>query len=93
MNKYLDSGNEARIKKAYESRDPRLQMAVITPYAQYNGASSGIAHTYTLRWPYRGSDSAEPFDIRTVQTISFTIYGESLYLKVWNRQNVILMDW
>ena len=65
MNKYLDSGNEARIKKAYESRDPRLQMAVITPYAQYNGASSGIAHTYTLRWPYRGSDSAEPFDIRT----------------------------
>lgn len=64
MNKYLDSGNEARIKKAYESRDPRLQMAVITPYAQYNGAS-GIAHTYTLRWPYRGSDSAEPFDIRT----------------------------
>ena len=65
MNKYLDSGNEARIKKACESRDPRLQMAVITPYAQYNGASSGIAHTYTLRWPYRGSDSAEPFDIRT----------------------------
>lgn len=65
MSKYLDSGNEARIKKAYESRDPRLQMAVITPYAQYNGASSGIAHTYTLRWPYRGSDSAEPFDIRT----------------------------
>ena len=65
MSKYLDSGNEARIKKAYESRDPRLQMAIITPYAQYNGASSGIAHTYTLRWPYRGSDSAEPFDIRT----------------------------
>ena len=62
---YLPAGNEARIKKAYESRDPRLQMAVITPYAQYNGASSGIAHTYTLRWPYRGSDSAEPFDIRT----------------------------
>ena len=26
---------------------------------------TGIAHTYTLRWPYRGSDSAEPFDIRT----------------------------
>mgnify|MGYP002928999142 FL=1 len=48
MNKYLDSGNEARIKKAYESRDPRLQMAVITPYAQYNGASSGIAHTCLL---------------------------------------------
>ena len=28
-------------------------------------SASGIAHTYTLRWPYRGSDSAEPFDIRT----------------------------
>ena len=29
---YLNSGNEARIKKAYNSRDPRLQQTVVTPY-------------------------------------------------------------
>ncbi len=34
MNKYyLDKGNEARIKAAYENRDPRLQMLVFTPYS------------------------------------------------------------
>ena len=65
MSRYLPSGNEARVKKAYSSRDPRLKMSVITPYAEYKGASAGMEHIYTLRWPYRGSDSAEPFDIRT----------------------------
>jgi hypothetical protein len=65
MSKYLESGNEERIRKAYQDRDPRLQMAIITPYEQYHGAASGVAHTYTLRWPYRGSDNAAPFDIRT----------------------------
>lgn len=29
---YLVDGNEERIKKAYENRDPRLQMTVYTPY-------------------------------------------------------------
>ncbi len=29
---YLNSGNEARIKKAYDNRDPRLQQTVVTPY-------------------------------------------------------------
>ncbi len=31
MSKYLENGNEERIRKAYQDRDPRLQMAVITP--------------------------------------------------------------
>lgn len=65
MTKYLDLGNEARILAAYSARDPRLAMSVITPYATYVGSSAGLEHTYTLRWPYRGSDTAEPFDIRT----------------------------
>jgi len=31
---YLDNGNEARIKAAYENRDPRLKMLVFTPYSE-----------------------------------------------------------
>lgn len=65
MSKYLPEGNEARIRQAYEDRDPRLMMSVITPYSEYLGSSGGIEDTYTLRWPYRGFDGREPFDIRT----------------------------
>lgn len=65
MSKYLSDGNEARIKKAYTDRDPRLMMSVITPYAEYLGSSGGLEHIYTLRWPYRGFDTREPYDIRT----------------------------
>ena len=65
MSKYLPSGNEARVRKAYEDRDPRLMMSVITPYSTYLGSVGGIENTYTLRWPYRGFDAREPFDIRT----------------------------
>lgn len=65
LSKYLEYGNEARIKAAYSNRDPRLRMAIITPYSTYDGGSANKAYTYTLRWPYRGSDTAEPFDIRT----------------------------
>jgi hypothetical protein len=65
MTKYLPSGNEARIKAAYANRDPRLTMNVITPYSTYLGGKSGNAILYTLRYPYRGADMAEPYDIRT----------------------------
>ena len=65
MSKYLEEGNEARILKAYEGRDPRLEQTIITPYSTYLGAPNGTEHVYTLRWPYRGADEAEPFDLRT----------------------------
>ena len=65
MSKYLDQGNEARIKRAYENRDPRLMLQIITPYSEYEGNQSGIGnHVWTLRWPYI-LDAGEPFDIRT----------------------------
>lgn len=64
MDKYLDQGNEERIKKVYENRDPRLKMTIITPYSTYVGANNAT-YTYTLRWPYRGYDTAEPFDLKT----------------------------
>lgn len=67
MNKYyLDSGNEARIKKAYESRDPRLQQTIITPYSSTNCYSpywnSGEPmQNKVLRWPYlnRGGNNGD----------------------------------
>lgn len=65
MSKYLAVGNEERIKKAYETRDPRLTASIITPYSTYFGAISGNSYTYTLRWPYRGFDTSEPFDLKT----------------------------
>ena len=65
MSNYLDQGNEARIRKAYENRDPRLMQSVITPYSTYNGNEAGVGnHTWTLRWPYI-LDAGEPYDIRT----------------------------
>ncbi|MBQ3827221.1 MAG: RagB/SusD family nutrient uptake outer membrane protein [Prevotella sp.] len=64
-NFYLDKGNEARIRKAYENRDPRLEMSIITPYAEYYGNASGVGnHWWTLRWPYI-LDTKAPYDIRT----------------------------
>lgn len=65
MSKYLPTGNEARILKAYANRDPRLTKTLITPYSTFYGASGANSYTYTLRWPYRGADTAEPFDVRT----------------------------
>lgn len=65
MSKYIDNGNEARIKKAYDDRDPRLKMAIITPYSEYDGNEDGVGnHTWVLRWPYI-LDAGAPYDIRT----------------------------
>ncbi len=65
MTKYLDNGNEARIKAAFDNRDPRLKTVVITPYSTFKGAVGPNEYTYSLRWPYRGFDERAPFDIRT----------------------------
>lgn len=65
LSKYLETGNEARIRAAYENRDPRLQMSIITPYSTYLGGIAGFAQDYTMRFPYRGSDTGEPWDLRT----------------------------
>jgi hypothetical protein len=58
--KYLPYGNEARIKKAYANRDPRLAASVITPYStfvggySYSGAGNALEVTY--RWPVQGGN-------------------------------------
>ena len=73
LSKYLPDGNEARIKAAYANRDPRLNINIITPYSEIQGGAGGNEYTYTLRWPYRGFDDREPFDIR-MDTYSYYMY-------------------
>lgn len=55
---YLDSGNEDRVRSAYNNRDPRLKDIVLTPYDPYdtfkassdNGGKIQIGKE--LRWPF-----------------------------------------
>ncbi len=65
MELYLPEGNEERIQTAYDSRDPRLKKMIITPYSTFKGARGSNEYTYTLRWPYVGYDTEEPFDLRS----------------------------
>ncbi len=53
---YLNSGNEARIKAAYDNRDPRLKQSVVTPYEPVDCFASGMNNDEEmigkqLRWP------------------------------------------
>ena len=68
FSKYLDQGNEERIRKVYEDRDPRLIQTYITPYSEYIGSpytAGGLEYTYTLRWPFIENDIEAPFDLRS----------------------------
>ena len=53
---YLPDGNEQRIMSAYKNRDPRLQLLVLTPYAEMDcyepGQSSGEQVTKVFRYPF-----------------------------------------
>lgn len=71
---YLPKGNEARIKKAYENRDPRLYANVITPYSEFLGYLDGQGdNTVTMRWPFRSEAIAGFRDLRT-DTPNFLYY-------------------
>ena len=97
LSKDLPNGNETRIRRAYDNRDPRLKKAVITPYSTYLGTTGGVEHTHTLVWPYR-SDTREPWDLRT-DTNSMFYYLWRKYVPVGNEcttrwvyeQDIILM--
>lgn len=74
MSKYLAVGNEARIRVAFQNRDPRLAANVITPYSTYNGVLSGANSTVTSRFPYR-SETIPTQDLRTdTQTFLYYLY-------------------
>lgn len=67
MTKYDPAGNEARLKAAFAERDPRLAATAILPYSTYVGGASGVAKTYTFRFPYR-SENDPTLDIKTYNT-------------------------
>ena len=53
---YLDNGNEARIKAAYDKRDPRLKQTIVTPYEPVDCFTAGLNSNENmigkqLRWP------------------------------------------
>ena len=70
MSKYLSTGNEARIKRAFDNRDPRLAANVITPYSSHSGGFTGEPVSYTLRWPFRDSGKT-PFDLESKSNDKF----------------------
>jgi len=50
---YLPQDNEARIRTAYNTRDPRLEKIVVTPYSIFKGVGlNNDDFNYTYRWPY-----------------------------------------
>ena len=61
---YLKQGNEARIKAAYDNRDPRLKQIVMTPYAQFECYNphyyNGAVRTLTFNWPLISKE--HPYD-------------------------------
>lgn len=58
-NQYLPEGNEARLKKAWKSRDPRFYANLIVPYgdeylgtdANYSSQGNFTPIPYVFRWP------------------------------------------
>ena len=69
MSKYDASGNEERIKKAYENRDPRMAMSVITPYASFLGGVEGTPKEYVMRYPFRSYTTYG--DLKTDTSLKF----------------------
>jgi hypothetical protein len=53
---YLEEGNEARLRVAYDNRDPRLELSVVTPYSRFLGVNSNSTAEgwYVSRWPVAG---------------------------------------
>jgi len=79
MSLYLATGNEARILRAYQNRDPHLAANVITPYSTFLGVYAGINATLTSRWPYR-LDAATNGDLRTeTPTLFYYLYRKFIY--------------
>jgi hypothetical protein len=80
MSLYLPTGNEARIKKAYENRDPRLNATIIVPYSTYLGRpQNGADQVYTSRWPAR-VENVPTLDLFTdTRSLFYYLYRKFVY--------------
>ena len=77
---YLNLGNEARLRTAYDTRDPRLDKLVVTPYKKYKfiNEDSVKAIDFQLRWPRFKRQDAEPDSDLFPEFASNMVY-------VWNK--------
>ena len=62
--RYLNNGNEERLKNAYANRDPRLSANIILPYSTFVGMNGSANQTFTSRWPHI-EQLNNVFDLRT----------------------------
>ncbi len=63
---YIDLGNEARLRTAYDTRDPRLNKLIVTPYKKYLMHNEFVTApiNFQLRWPrYAREDSVDDSDL------------------------------
>ncbi|MCU6771014.1 RagB/SusD family nutrient uptake outer membrane protein [Bacteroides cellulolyticus] len=81
---YLNDGNEERIKKAYDNRDPRLKQTIATPYEPIdcykpNYNNNNVQKGKELRWPAisQGGDGGDLWlDKRTSAFYMYKKYNE-----------------
>jgi hypothetical protein len=80
MSLYLPSGNEQRIKAAYQNRDPRLAATVITPYSTYLGRPIlGSDQTFTSRWPARNENPPDLDLFTDTRSLFYYLYRKFVY--------------
>ncbi len=83
---YLNAGNEARIRKAYDNRDPRLEQAVITPYQNLNSYSPYSEPLRVLkkvyRWPIAEQNNTKDY------TDLYPNLNTSMFY-IWKKYNVL----
>ncbi len=63
---YINIGNEARLRSAFDGRDPRLDKSVVTPYKKYKfiNENSVNAIDFQLRWPrFKRQDDVDDSDL------------------------------
>lgn len=91
MNKYyLDDGNEARLKKAYEGRDPRLQMLVYTPYCEVdcytptqNNGNEMNGKVFRLPYLNRGTNGGDLWHDKRKNSTD----GGYVWFYIWRKYN------
>lgn len=75
---YINLGNEARLRRAYDNRDPRLGKTVVTPYKKYRfyqDVMGDVPRNLQLRWPiYQNTPTVENSDLWPDVTTSMYYY-------------------
>ncbi|NDV60498.1 RagB/SusD family nutrient uptake outer membrane protein [Bacteroides sp. 519] len=96
---YLEEGNEARIRKAYEGRDPRLGMNVITPYSTFRGWRNTPAEEFvsTYRIPTGKDSSREDRELGDLWPNNANLNSNNSYYFhrkfVWEGYNTVQRDY